>query len=264
MSRKIKLILIDDDNKKALIYVNKMIFKNTNCYFNKLFFGNFQENRLNEIELNVPCADKTLDIIEMYRGSLLPDFDLNDQIKLLECLSYFSMNCDDILEKLKLPTDDDIKMDTLKFLMDLNIPVDKLLDKFKISSKYFPELVEVLSSMKLTNNVVGCISNNLPKNYNIDKLPVQIKQEIKKRLIFTGDRYGNIKLWNWMNGKLMKTLKGHNGWIRSMIFIDNYTKIVSASDDETIKIWDIGSGKCLKTLTGVLRTLKRIIIAEQL
>ncbi|OCK72880.1 hypothetical protein K432DRAFT_252461, partial [Lepidopterella palustris CBS 459.81] len=48
----------------------------------------------------------------------------------------------------------------------------------------------------------------------------------------------------------LQTLEGHSGWVWSVAFSHDSTRLASASHDTTIKIWDASSGKCLHTLKG--------------
>jgi len=46
-----------------------------------------------------------------------------------------------------------------------------------------------------------------------------------------------IKIWDSAKAYCIKTLKGHNGSVRVVLYLD-CDEIASASDDKTIKIWD--------------------------
>ena len=50
--------------------------------------------------------------------------------------------------------------------------------------------------------------------------------------------------------KLLQTLEGHSGYVYSVAYSPDGTKIISGSYDKTIKIWDANTGECLKTLEG--------------
>ncbi|NJO71356.1 MAG: hypothetical protein HC825_06015, partial [Oscillatoriales cyanobacterium RM1_1_9] len=45
------------------------------------------------------------------------------------------------------------------------------------------------------------------------------------------------KLWHLPSGKLLKTLKGHSGSIRPLVFSPDGKTLVSGSRDKTIRVW---------------------------
>ncbi|KAF1940080.1 hypothetical protein EJ02DRAFT_407262 [Clathrospora elynae] len=51
-------------------------------------------------------------------------------------------------------------------------------------------------------------------------------------------------------GACLHTLEGHSGWVTSVAFSHDSTRLASASYDSTVKIWDASSGACLQTLEG--------------
>jgi WD40 repeat protein len=64
------------------------------------------------------------------------------------------------------------------------------------------------------------------------------------------------------SGKLMKTFKGHTDQVYCIKQIEDFSKILTCSDDFTIKIWSTESGECLKTLTGHTRSVTSLIISN--
>jgi WD40 repeat protein len=58
----------------------------------------------------------------------------------------------------------------------------------------------------------------------------------------------SVKLW-LADGRLLKTLHGHNGWVLDVNFSPDSQILASASYDNTIKLWN-RDGKLLKTLKG--------------
>jgi WD40 repeat protein len=48
----------------------------------------------------------------------------------------------------------------------------------------------------------------------------------------------------------LQTLEGHSGWVSSVAFSRDSTRLTSASYDNTVKTWDASSGACLQTLEG--------------
>lgn len=60
----------------------------------------------------------------------------------------------------------------------------------------------------------------------------------EKRLLSAGT--GGIQLWDVNSKQLIgKPWEGHTQTIRSALFLDNETRIISASDDGVIRIWDV-------------------------
>ncbi|QSL66845.1 hypothetical protein MERGE_001232 [Pneumocystis wakefieldiae] len=67
--------------------------------------------------------------------------------------------------------------------------------------------------------------------------------------IATGSRDKTIKLWGCQNGQIIKTLLGHDNWLRALAFHPSGRYLISASDDKTIRCWDLSqSGKCIRII----------------
>jgi len=54
------------------------------------------------------------------------------------------------------------------------------------------------------------------------------------------NKVGNIRIYNYQTGKLLKVLKSHADVVNDLSFKDNY--LISGSGDTTAKIWDIDKG----------------------
>lgn len=66
--------------------------------------------------------------------------------------------------------------------------------------------------------------------------------------IASGSRDKSIKIWD-NRGTLIKTLVGHDNWVRGLVFHPGGKYLLSVSDDKTIRCWDLAQeGKCVKTL----------------
>jgi platelet-activating factor acetylhydrolase IB subunit alpha len=65
----------------------------------------------------------------------------------------------------------------------------------------------------------------------------------------TGGRDKLIKLWD-SRGTCLKTLVGHDNWIKAIIFHPGGKYLLSAADDKSIRCWDLSQeGKCVKVLS---------------
>jgi platelet-activating factor acetylhydrolase IB subunit alpha len=64
----------------------------------------------------------------------------------------------------------------------------------------------------------------------------------------TGSRDKTIKLWD-SRGTLIKTLVGHDNWVRALVFHPGGRYLLSCADDKTIRCWDLSQeGKCSKVI----------------
>mmetsp|Transcript_39965 Transcript_39965/g.78589 ORF Transcript_39965/g.78589 Transcript_39965/m.78589 type:complete len:426 (+) Transcript_39965:56-1333(+) len=58
-----------------------------------------------------------------------------------------------------------------------------------------------------------------------------------------------IRLWFVSEGVCVKNLRGHDNWVRDVLFHPSGRYIISCSDDKSIKCWDLTKfGRCTKTL----------------
>jgi WD40 repeat protein len=55
-----------------------------------------------------------------------------------------------------------------------------------------------------------------------------------------------------------RTLKGHTGWVRSLLVTPDGKVLISSGDDNTINFWDLSNGRCFRTIkahTGGVRCI---------
>ncbi|EAS36333.3 nuclear distribution protein PAC1 [Coccidioides immitis RS] len=67
--------------------------------------------------------------------------------------------------------------------------------------------------------------------------------------VATGSRDKTIKVWD-SRGTLIKTLVGHDNWIRALVFHPGGKYLLSVSDDKTLRCWDLSQEcKCVRTVS---------------
>ncbi len=80
------------------------------------------------------------------------------------------------------------------------------------------------------------------------------------KLIATASDDKTIKLWS-LDGKLLKTLRGHDNKVLGASFSPDGKYLASASEDTTIKIWTSG-GELLKTLEGHKNRVWQVVFSS--
>ncbi|KAF2812429.1 platelet-activating factor acetylhydrolase IB alpha subunit [Mytilinidion resinicola] len=101
-------------------------------------------------------------------------------------------------------------------------------------------------------HVVECVALAPPRSYPHLAALAGLKNpppaSSSAEFVATGSRDKTIKLWDG-RGTLIKTLIGHDNWIRALVFHPGGKYLLSASDDKTIRCWDLTQeGRCVKTV----------------
>lgn len=113
---------------------------------------------------------------------------------------------------------------------------------------------EFLDSM--SNEISGSMNqiNSCIVKYKLDIMMNRI-YKFEFNMIKNEDIFGNLIIKDTLEedekfGLCISTLKGHSKQINSIKILNNPTRIVSCSSDNSIRIWSLDDEKCLKTLTG--------------
>ena len=123
----------------------------------------------------------------------------------------------------------------------LNLDSNPFEAEIYIDSKHYGQ-----TPMQIPNLLIG--EHNLQlKKEGFKDFSTKIKIEENKTAQYTFTLQEKPKVPEY---KLLKNLIGHSGYVYSVAFSPDGTKIISGSMDQTIKIWDANTGQCLKTLKG--------------
>lgn len=79
------------------------------------------------------------------------------------------------------------------------------------------------------------------------------------RILASGSDDNTIKLWDPKNGKKLRTLEGHSGFVGSIAFSPDGRMLASGSVDNTIKLWDPAKGSNLRTLRGHTKSVNEVV-----
>lgn len=103
------------------------------------------------------------------------------------------------------------------------------------------------------------IDKNIPpptpvNAYSIIKTPghsdtvTSIKLTSDGQYLVSASYDNTVKIWDFYQGDLIRTLRGHSSWIISVSLTPDDDKIISSDLDGTIKIWEFKTGKELYTI----------------
>jgi len=70
------------------------------------------------------------------------------------------------------------------------------------------------------------------------------------KLLASGSRDNNIKLWDAATGREIRTLQGHSSYVLSVAFSADGKLLASGSGDNTITLWEVATGREIRTLKG--------------
>ena len=123
----------------------------------------------------------------------------------------------------------------------LNLDSNPFEAEIYIDAKHYGQ-----TPMQIPNLLIG--EHNLQlKKVGFKDFSTKIKIEENKTAQYTFTLQEKPKFTEY---KLLKNLIGHSGYVYSVAYSPDGTKIISGSMDGTIKIWNANTGQCLKTLKG--------------
>ncbi len=72
--------------------------------------------------------------------------------------------------------------------------------------------------------------------------------------------YGNLKIWDVITGKEIRTLDGHSQNVNALAISADGKILASGSDDQTIKIWNLQTNQLIHTLTDHTDAIHSLVI----
>jgi WD40 repeat protein len=71
-----------------------------------------------------------------------------------------------------------------------------------------------------------------------------------KRLVISGSYDRNLIWWDADNGKSIRSVEAHEGWLRDLAVLPDGNHLASAGDDMLVKVWETDTGKLVRSLKG--------------
>lgn len=172
-------------------------------------------------------------------------FSLNDKfiVKVIRNNRSFdicSIRCQDLsntecIKEFDIYEDREVSIWSLNFSCDGNLLVFSL---FIRDIEDYDEKIEIW-------DVSNCSKLDIPK-FNINTSTVVFSPN--NEIIALG-RYKEIELINISTGELVRSFKGHENSVISIVFIPNGDILASVDDKSILKLWDVVTGKCIKTFS---------------
>ncbi len=118
--------------------------------------------------------------------------------------------------------------------------------RFSPDSKIFG-VTYVDGTAKLWDVTTGIVLN-IPREHNFRKDVNNIMFTLNSQMIASASADGTVTLQDSINGRDIKTLKGHSNWVNDVNLSPDAKTIATASADGTVRLWDVSSARELKTL----------------
>lgn len=102
-------------------------------------------------------------------------------------------------------------------------------------------ILTMLAEEPKTDEIVPIADSNEEKNQD-KKKDKKDGEGVGGMFMVSGSRDRTIKIWKVATGVCVKTLTGHDNWVRQVLFHPSGRFLLSCSDDKSIRVWDLTKG----------------------
>ena len=81
------------------------------------------------------------------------------------------------------------------------------------------------------------------------------------RQVAGGDANGLVRIWDAGSGKLLHSLTGHSGQVRTVLYAPDGNTLFSGGSDKTVRAWNTASGELVRTLEGHTNPVRAMAIS---
>lgn len=139
----------------------------------------------------------------------------------------------------------DLETESLLYTLDFDSDVTRI--DFSPDSKYFIS-ADYDGYIRIHDLQTGELVRQLEFTSAVSALEfLPVKGGDSSYSIMAGYSEGQIRIWD-SDEQLIREFADHNGQVNSIAFNTDYSKAISAANDDTVKIWDIATGFLIKTL----------------
>jgi platelet-activating factor acetylhydrolase IB subunit alpha len=78
--------------------------------------------------------------------------------------------------------------------------------------------------------------------------PEEEKRGKNPEFVASAGRDKIIRIWDVLSASCMMMIRGHDNWVKTVLFHPSGKYLISCSDDKSIRIWDLASGSSSKKL----------------
>ena len=83
------------------------------------------------------------------------------------------------------------------------------------------------------------------KNIILDETVYSLAVSSDNTFFASAHHKGFVQIWDVLSGDLIKSLEGHNGWVKSVKIAENNRLIASCGSDKTARVWDVDNKCCV-------------------